>query len=705
LDEAVSRIKQACENRSKDLSPFFFMVGAGISYPSVPLAMEIGSACKEVAHRYGRTADARSTSPIDQYSHWFETAYAERYQRQEYLRGLIEGKPITHANFRLAHLLLETTVSNIVVTTNFDDFLTKALSLFGKPHIVCDHPQTVDRINHNAPIVQIVHLHGSYWFYDCCNLRGELEDRAQQSPQTTLTMASLLNNVLWDRSPIVIGYSGWEGDVFTEALRRRLATSLRSNAYWFCYRRTEVESLPDWLKYHSNISFVVPTKKSSFDSELDALKRERVSEADQTSLEGIEVKGFSSKKDGEPVLPADTVFDRLIQAFDLKAPELTKDPLGFFAAYLDNSLPKDSASDSATDIYGIKRVIERMRRAKQRDDEESAKASAKPSETQLDQVRDALRRAGYREAVEYAATIELKDLSTKELDELADAMWAAAQGLSDNAELAIAAIDIVVTTRDRLAKQQISSSQSETGKVQVAIALFNKGYKLEGLNRSEEAIEVYDDLVQRFGDEIGELLREYVAMALVNKGYQLGVLGRSEQEIRAYDEVIKRYGEDAGGGLREQVAKALRNRGVTLERLGRSEEAFASFDEILDRYDGDPAPALREQMAKSLVNKGYTLGTLNRNEEALAIHDEVINRYTDDPAFELQEQVAKALVNKGVRLGVLNRNEEAIAVYDEVIKRFGDDTREALQRQVARAKGNKLLREEILTRSRKPWDS
>src|ERR1044072_5620084 len=128
LDEAVSRIKQACEDRENEAHhPFFFMVGAGLSYPSVPLAPDIVSKCKEVAQRYGRGSEAAEKSALDSYSYWFQTAYAEPKQRQKYLHDLISEKPITHANFRLAHLLLSNKISNLVVTTNFDDFLAQAL--------------------------------------------------------------------------------------------------------------------------------------------------------------------------------------------------------------------------------------------------------------------------------------------------------------------------------------------------------------------------------------------------------------------------------------------------------------------------------------------------------------------------------------------------------------------------------------------------
>src|SRR6185503_19083713 len=101
LDEAVSRIKQACESRSSDaLSPFFFMVGAGISCPSVPLAADIVAQCQEVAGSHGRKQEPVGKNALDLYSHWFQTAYGEPDQRQKYLRELIEGRPITHANFR-----------------------------------------------------------------------------------------------------------------------------------------------------------------------------------------------------------------------------------------------------------------------------------------------------------------------------------------------------------------------------------------------------------------------------------------------------------------------------------------------------------------------------------------------------------------------------------------------------------------------------
>lgn len=637
LDEAVSRIKQACEDRELDSHhPFFFMVGAGLSHPSVPLAPDIVSKCKEVAQRYGRGSESTERGSLDSYSYWLQTAYAEPKRRQKYLHNLIHGKPITHANFRLAHLLLSNKISNLVVTTNFDDFLAKALTLFGEPYIVCDHPQTVGRINDNEPLLQIVHLHGSYWFYDCCNLRAEVEERAQQSRQTTSTMASLLNVIMWDRSPLVIGYSGWEGDVFMEALKRRLATPLSSNVYWFCYSKSNVDSLPAWARENPNIWFVVPTPKPP-KTESNDLEQ---SVGARPLAGGIQAQSLGVKKDDEPVLPADTVVDRLIQAFELEAPELTKDPLGFFATWLENSLPVGDASDVATDIYAIKSVIERVRIAKHRE-AESDRAEFRSSVSTLEDVRDAFRRADFREAVRRGTNIPLFILDEKGLDELADAMWSAAGHLLDNSEEELSAYDLVVRIWDESQKRGVVATGVTKAKAAKALAF--KAISLDQMSRPEAAIPIFDEVIERFSNS-------------------------DEFEVQ------------------EQVADAFFNKAVCLESNNDSEGAIASLDRILERYRDEPQIEWQTRVARALIRKANCLGTLDRIDEELRLYDTVIEQYTQD---ELQNEVGLALFSKANRLIKLNESDEAMSLYDRVINSFDDSEEPELREVTAKARFNK----------------
>jgi len=665
------------------------MVGAGISYPSVPLARDIVESCKEKARGYDRTEEPKEKNSIGVYSHWFQTAYAEPDQRQEYLRGIIEGKPITHANFRLAHLLLNNTISNLVMTTNFDDFLSRALTLFGKSHVVCDHPQTVGRINHAKPMVQIVHLHGSYSFYDCCNLRGELKTRADHAEDTTSTMASLLDLILWNRSPLVLGYSGWDGDVFMQALKRRLARPLGTNIYWFCHRRSVVESLPEQVRYHANVWFVVPSKEHT--APPDPARGTDIAESLLPSERSAE--NLSVKKDDESVLTAQTVLDTLILDFKVESPELTLDPLGFFARSLLDALPQSESTDAGPDIYTLKNTIERVTRAKQKEDQERTETRIKPATSKLERVRDALRRADYREAVKQATQIETAGLSTKDMEELVDAMWSSANGLGDGSHEELAAYDLIVLVGTKLSSL---TSDNFVMSQKVAQAFNNKAFRLDALKQGDEAVALYNEVIGRYGESSNALLQEQVARALYNQAIIFATNNQHETAIARYRQVVERYREIAEPSLRAQVAMALVNLGFTLRGIDRDEEALAIFDDVIRSYGDATDTALRLQVAKALLNKGLVFRKTNRNEDALEAYSEVDRLFRDVQDLSLQVQVGRALVIKGVVLAGLGRPEEAVEVNSEIVRRYGEASQLSFKEYVAMALVNKGVALETL---------
>lgn len=399
LDSAISEIRQACEAQrpSGRGSPFFLIVGAGISFPPVPLAGSIIEHCKEVAARYNRMDDPGGASTMDAYSHWFSRAYPQPRLRQGYLRSLIENQPLSVASLRLAHLLTARKLTNLVVTTNFDDFVQRGLRLFGEEPAVCDHPHTIARIDVESSDLQIAHMHGSYLFYDCANLAGEVTGRAKADADSSLTIVGLLDSILWNRSPLVIGYSGWEGDVVMSALRRRLrGGGLAQNIYWFCYRAKEIAHLPEWLVASPDVRFVVPEARRP-----DAAAVRRGSEPEQSALDDA-LEGAT--------LPAREVFDKLNQGFDVGQPPLFDNPLEYFAAQLERSLPGEDTAWSTTNPYAFKALIQRIRAAASAIPAvQDARTVAAPLET----LREAMRLSDYPRAIQVLA-----DLVPARLEEL-----------------------------------------------------------------------------------------------------------------------------------------------------------------------------------------------------------------------------------------------------------------------------------------------
>ena len=614
------------------------------------------------------------------------------------------GKPISHANFRLAHLLSEERLAALVVTPNFDDFLPRALTLFGIPHIVCDHPNTVERINPESDEIQIVHVHGTYWFYDGCNLRGEIEARTEDPREHSVTMTSLLGNILARHSAIVIGYAGWEGDVVTTALKRRLHSRLPNNLYWFCYRRGDADILPDWLKNHPDVRMVLPPAPPS------------KPDSQPTS----QAKLASIATELEPTLTAQSVLDKLVGAFTEKSPALTLDPIGFFAAQLRNSFPQDPSEKPGEDIYTLRDVIRRVELAKE------AERKPTPIEGEIESVRDAVRRSAYLEALQAADQLESKVTSDAQRETLMESVMSAALGLNDNSEAEMGGYDLVLRlaaahtgasarvlehaaralydkgvifsqlNRNEEALEVYDEVLRRFGKAgepalrgRVGWVLLNKGITQGDLNRREEAIETFDEVLRRFGDATESALREQVASALVNKGLQQGNLKRNEEEIQTYDEVLRRFGDSTEPALCEQVARALLNKGITQGDLKRSEEAIQAFDEVLRRFGDSSEPALREQVAKALGNKGRMLASLLRSEEALRTYNLLLSRFGDITEASMRETIAMGHFNKGVTLAGLKRSEEAVQAYDEVVRCFGDAPEPALRALVARALGAK----------------
>src|SRR5690349_17537339 len=118
ITRACGEILQACaEAKAEDArSPFVLVVGAGISNPYVPLAADIIDHCKTRAREAGRFQQPSSLDPLAVYIHWLDRAYPQHQRRSRYLASLLKDKPVSQANFRLAHLLLREDSEQLAIT-------------------------------------------------------------------------------------------------------------------------------------------------------------------------------------------------------------------------------------------------------------------------------------------------------------------------------------------------------------------------------------------------------------------------------------------------------------------------------------------------------------------------------------------------------------------------------------------------------------
>jgi tetratricopeptide (TPR) repeat protein len=658
LETAVSHIQQACAQVVR--SPFFFVVGAGISCPSVPLASEVESRCRKIAAEYGRSQESRSDRPVDRYSHWFDMALPQPAQRQEFLRNLIDRKPITLPNFQLAHLLIAGRVASLVVTPNFDDFISRALTLFGKPHISCDQPYGVDRIDPESDQVQIVHVHGTYKFYDCANLTAEIRNAARRPSDRLFSMASLLDNILYRRSPIVVGYSGWEGDAIMTALERRLKEAVGYNVYWFCYRTSEIDAAPEWLRNHPNVRFVVPPN-----AELRA----------PVDPDSTQPSGRTREGQGDvPTLAAHQVFGALIRRFGLQTPELILDPLAFLARQLEDSLPKgEEAASRAFLDYSLQGALDRVRQA--------IKLLSEQGVGPLAKIRDAMGRQQYHEAILLVEMETLSRFGDADLAELIGKMYSAGKGLNDNSNWEERAYDAAIKAAGEMERR---GSAGSIPAEQFGWALFGKAYLLASREEYEPANALLDEVVRRYGNSTEAALHVRVAFSLYEKAVNLGNAQAWPQAVSVCDEIVQRFQGAVEPELTEPVALAMAHKADALRALTDREGAVRVCDELIARYQAAPELPVQQVVAYVMVNRGSFLASLGDLPRALEAYDQAVSRYEADADPGIQHEVARSLLNKAMKLRPSDPD-RAARVCDEVKRRYASSSDQVLANFVRQA--------------------
>jgi tetratricopeptide (TPR) repeat protein len=605
LETAVREIVSSTLARTeKDPTafPFFFIVGAGISAPSVPIASKIVDHCCELAQRRNLKMPALPDDPMEKYEKTLITLHPNPADRQQYFHDLIQNAPISPANLRLAHLLDSHKLTNLVLTTNFDEMLTRALRLFGAECVVCDHPKTTRRIDPNrADLLQVVHVHGTHWFYDCVNLKGEIKRRAKKDTFDDVSMADLLRLILAQRSPIIIGYSGWADDVIMTGIKTWLKQSSHPhNLYWFCYRATEAEHVWKLTKNHPSVRIVVD--------------------------------------ENEP-LDATRVFEAINLALDLPAPAITRDPLKFFAEQLERNL---GAKHDRNDIYLIQQVIARVKRGVELEAAEFAALTAKQKANAelVEKISDAVRRGAYAEAVALAPEVRMQELTEEQrraavgaLMSLYDACWAR----DPEGMLAVTEALSSALTED------ISDEDS-------AVIRFVRAWALYANDQYADALAAHDEFLRHYGKDPGR--QKSVARVLESRAWVLARLGREVEASAARSELRDRFGNDPKFSSTIELVtlnQMLQSNASAEERLA----AVESFSRINEDEYYVHGQALRLQVD--------LLYELKRYAEAIEVANDYMARRADAlPSFE----TATVLITRAQAQLALDQRQEATGTLD-----------------------------------------
>lgn len=636
FEEAVADIIRATSENTPDRYPFFFVAGAGVSAPSIKLASEITRECRDKyeADRalYGfPEVSPKNTDPINEYSFWFEKAYSEPKLRARYLESIMREKPISPATLRLAHLLSSRKLATMVVTPNFDDFLHRALILIDEPPIICDHPATTSRIDPELTgEIQIIHTHGTWRFYDCCNLRGEIEERTEDRA-TNSSMSALLSQLLARRSPIVLGYSGWEDDVIMQALSRRLSDRPAFNFYWFCHTKAAHEALPAWLKASEYVRFVILNESAT-----------------AFNASGADDEEEAQAKSSSPVTRAHygalDVVERFTQLLRLDAPLITENPFEYLRVRL-KALATQSSTSEAGNLYNFDSVIDRLSQA-----EELLKKGAAPSKQVLEEIENLIRASQYADACKLASgRAEANAIDDRDINRFMRLYHDAIYSLSRSSPQDAAQYSLDLLNY----YNRLDLAQNENIAYLNAILLAAKAHARA--HAHTKAIDLTDQIISHTDRNESEDAVAVRQEAIYVKATQLHDIDKNPEAIDLLKSLIELPIKDASLERHSHLYLAR-----TLYETKRYGESFVFFKAIVSRFADAFAG---EHLLEAYVFGSRSALRASENEEALAFVEEGIRKFEGIQDEEGALETLRLYVTRGVILEKLGKTAEALDSY------------------------------------------
>jgi tetratricopeptide (TPR) repeat protein len=175
--------------------------------------------------------------------------------------------------------------------------------------------------------------------------------------------------------------------------------------------------------------------------------------------------------------------------------------------------------------------------------------------------------------------------------------------------------------------------------------LLRKTYVLLGGGRVDEGIVVADALVAGI-DSVGpNEADDLVSAAMLVKTLGLFTQDRYEEALELCDMLVSRFGDSDDRVVRGNAVQALGNKAACMLRLGELDEALNAQREMATRFGDDAVAAFdrvisdalkssgalpRSQVAEAMARKAFVLCELGKRDEAEAILVDLIARYSDD---------------------------------------------------------------------------
>lgn len=271
------------------------------------------------------------------------------------------------------------------------------------------------------------------------------------------------------------------------------------------------------------------------------------------------------------------------------------------------------------------------------------------------------------------------------------------QRVQHGADLAIKEMQMSVSGQHSVKKN--ISELAATALSEAAIAAKNKPeseYTFKDWNnRAFDAYRVGDnERAARFWRDAADdssASPEQVAQALVNAGSALTDLKQYDQAIRVYEEVIQKFSAIDNPLLKKTIATSLNGKATCFGLMGRLEELNQLLDTLMSQLEADDMLSHGEDMAHAMTNKIVGLGLLKKHEEALELCEVFEKRFYDTKTLAIQSHLITVRCNKISNLWDINKKHTINGIYEDTFAQFGNSNDIDIRQELGELKSAKAF--------------
>ena len=163
---------------------------------------------------------------------------------------------------------------------------------------------------------------------------------------------------------------------------------------------------------------------------------------------------------------------------------------------------------------------------------------------------------------------------------------------------------------------------------EVVFALGWRGALLQDVDRFEEALAAFNEATDRLeGLAGGSTARQLGVLMLVGKLSTLGKLGRTDEALTMSGELMQRFADSDDLLVADVVQTGLLVTGHSLLEAGRTEEALTTYDEVISRFGKASSPEIKQAVCIARLGKAYVEIQLRRFGNATETATQAIDSY------------------------------------------------------------------------------